>query len=126
MGSRPELNDLPLLSSSEWRVFSVLARGEATIRQLLAYLGEGEAQGVESMSFAMLQTLVRRLEAKGYVESEPQQDSKAHLYRIVYPFDEVLRRQATRSLVNLSQGDPKVLLAIRGLLEDLLTRSRSS
>jgi predicted transcriptional regulator len=126
MKPRPELNELPLLSSSEWRVFSILARGEATIRHLLAQLAEGEAHGAEPMSFAMLQTLVRRLEAKGYVESEPQQGSKAHLYRIIYPFDAVLRRQATKSLVNLSQGDSQVLLAIRDLLEDLLTASRSS
>ncbi len=105
MAPRPKLKDLPLLSPSEWRVFSVLARRtEATVRQLEADLQAEATPDEEPMSYAMLQTLVRRLEAKGYAGSRPMPGTTAHLFQVVYPFDEVLRRQATQALTSLALG----------------------
>lgn len=121
MESTPRLEDLPLLSPSEWRVFFALSqRSEATVRQLEADIDSGQAQ---PMSYATIQVLVRRLEEKGYVHSRRPDREKSHLYRGAYPFNEVLRRHATESLATLCQGNQRLLLTVvRDILEDLLSK----
>ena len=100
MTSSPKLEDLAHLSTTEWRVFSVLSRqGEpVTIRQIEAAL-EVSQPTMESIPYGTILVLLQRLIKKGYVSQRPLTGTNAHVYWALHAYDAVLRRQATRLIV---------------------------
>ncbi len=92
-----------------------LSRAETEILTLLWDPGHGTVQQVcESLphgrriTYATVQTLLRRLEKKGYVTHEVE--GKAHVFKPVVGRDDVLRRSVSDFVDRLFGGDPVPLM----------------
>ena len=96
---------VPRLGKVQWRIMQVLwDRGSATAREITDALNESE-----SIAHSTVQTLLRKLEAKGAVGHD--KDDRTFVFRpLVAP--EKVRQKATREFVeNLFDGSPAGLVA---------------
>lgn len=92
-----------------------LSPAESEILQLVWRLGSATVQDVcdafpkeRSVTYATVQTLLRRLEKKGYIGHEVK--GKAHLFHPAAKRDEVIRRTVSDFVDRLFGGDPVPLL----------------
>ena len=100
----------PALTDAESRVMSVVwQRGTATVGDVVASLSK-----VRPATYSTIQTILRILEAKGYVTH--QKVARAFLYRPLVD-ERQARRRALRHLVGgLFNGSPSLL--VLNVLED--------
>jgi BlaI family penicillinase repressor len=92
-----------------------LSRAETEILALLWGLGKGAVQDVcdilpskRQIAYATVQTLLRRLESKGYVTHEVK--GKAYVFRPSIKREEVIKRTVGDFVDRLFGGDPVPLL----------------
>ena len=92
-----------------------LSPAETEILRLLWQLGKGTVQDVcgklpprRTIGYATVQTLLRRLEKKGYVTHETK--GKAHLFRSATKPEEVIKRTVGDLVDRLFGGDPVPLM----------------
>jgi predicted transcriptional regulator len=95
---------LPPLSPAESEILQLVWRlGSATVQDVCDALS-----GERSVTYATVQTLLRRLEKKGYIGHEVK--GKAHLFRPAAKREEVIRRTVGDFVDRLFGGDPVPLL----------------
>ena len=95
---------LPPLSPGETVILALLwKRGRATVQELHELMPPGR-----EVAYATVQTLLRRLEKKGYVRHE--QDGRAHVFIPAVHKSEVLRRSVKEFLQRFYGGDPMPLM----------------
>lgn len=95
---------LPPLSPAESEILHLVWRlGSATVQDVCDALSQER-----SVSCATVQTLLRRLEKKGYISHEAK--GKAHLFRAAAKREEVIRRTVSDFVDRLFGGDPVPLL----------------
>jgi BlaI family transcriptional regulator, penicillinase repressor len=92
-----------------------LSPAESEILQLVWRLDSATVQEVcdafpkeRSVTYATVQTLLRRLEKKGYIDHELQ--GKAYLFRPTAKREDVIRRTVSDFVDRLFGGDPAPLL----------------
>ncbi len=92
-----------------------LSAAESEILQLVWRLGSATVQDVcdtlakeRSVTYATVQTLLRRLEKKGYIGHEVK--GKAHLFHPAAKREDVIRRTVKDFVDRLFGGDPVPLL----------------
>ena len=92
-----------------------LSPAETEILRLIWQLGRGTVQQVceklpprRRIAYATVQTLLRRLEKKGYVRHESQ--GKAHVFSPAAEREEVIRRTVGDFVDRLFGGDPVPLM----------------
>ena len=92
-----------------------LSPAETEILRLIWLLGRGTVQQVcdelppkRRIAYATVQTLLRRLEKKGYVRHESQ--GKAHVFSPAAEREEVIRRTVGDFVDRLFGGDPVPLM----------------
>ena len=92
-----------------------LSPAETEILRLIWLLGRGTVQQVceklppkRRIAYATVQTLLRRLEKKGYVRHESQ--GKAHVFSPAAEREEVIRRTVGDFVDRLFGGDPLPLM----------------
>jgi BlaI family transcriptional regulator, penicillinase repressor len=97
------------------KALPALSPAESEILQLVWRLGSATVQDVcdtfcreRSVTYATVQTLLRRLEKKGYIGHEVK--GKAHLFRPAAKREEVIRRTVRDFVDRLFGGDPLPLL----------------
>ena len=97
------------------RSLAALSRAETEILRIVWQLGRGTVQEVldglpkdRQIAYATVQTLLRRLEGKGYVTHEAR--GKAHVFRPAVRREEVVRRTVGDFVDRLFGGDPVPLL----------------
>ena len=94
----------PAVSPAETEILSLVwRRGSATVQDICDVLPKER-----SVAYATVQTLLRRLEKKGYVKHEVQ--GKAHLFRPVISREDVIHRTVGAFVDRLFGGDPVPLL----------------
>lgn len=101
----------PSVSDSELEVLKVLwATGPATVRYVLGYL---EKSG-RSWAYTTVQTLLLRLQHKGFVES--RKEGRAHVYRAGVDQKELLSRELDELAERVCDGaaSPLVLSLVEG------------
>jgi BlaI family penicillinase repressor len=95
---------LPAVSPAETEVLRIVWQArEATVQQVLDGLPRDR-----SIAYATVQTLLRRLEKKGYVTHESR--GKAHVFRPAVRREEVIRRTVGDFVDRLFGGDPVPLM----------------
>ena len=97
------------------KALAALSRAETEILRLVWRLGSATVQDVcdamskeRSVTYATVQTLLRRLEKKGYVRHAVQ--GKAHLFWPAAKREDVIRRTVSDFVDRLFGGDPVPLL----------------
>ncbi len=97
------------------RRLSALSPAETEILRLVWQLGRGTVQDIcnklppkRRIVYATVQTLLRRLEKKGYVTHEAK--GKAHLFRPAAKREQVIRRTVGDFVDRLFGGDPIPLI----------------
>lgn len=92
-----------------------LSSAETQILRLVWQLGEGTVQEVcdklppnRNISYATVQTLLRRLEAKGYINHHPR--GKAYVFHPTAKPDDVIKRTVGDFVERLFGGDPLPLM----------------
>jgi BlaI family transcriptional regulator, penicillinase repressor len=94
----------PPLSPAETEVLRLVWQlGSATVQDICEALSEDR-----SVTYATVQTVLRRLEKKGYVQHEVQ--GKAHLFSAAVKRDEVIKRTVGDFVNRLFGGDPLPLM----------------
>ena len=94
----------PPLSPAETEVLRLVWQlGSATVQDICESLSEDR-----SVTYATVQTVLRRLEKKGYVRHEVQ--GKAHLFSAAVKRDEVIKRTVGDFVNRLFGGDPLPLI----------------
>ena len=94
----------PPVSPAETEVLRLVWQLEsATVQDIYEALPKDR-----SVTYATVQTLLRRLEKKGYVQHEVQ--GKAHLFSAAVKRDEVIRRTVGDFVDRLFGGDPLPLM----------------
>jgi BlaI family transcriptional regulator, penicillinase repressor len=97
-------NELTALSPAESEILQLVWRlGSATVQDVCEALPEKR-----SVMYATVQTLLRRLEKKGYVKHEVK--GKAHLFRPAVKREDVIQRTVSDFVNRLFGGDPVPLL----------------
>jgi len=81
----------------------VWQRGSATVQQILALLPANR-----KIAYKTVQTLLRRLEKKGYVKHKIR--GKAHVFFPAVKREKVIKRTVLEFLDRLFGGDPKPLM----------------
>jgi BlaI family penicillinase repressor len=95
---------LAAMSPSETEVLRIIWElGKGTVQQVLEQLPEDREIG-----YATVQTLLRRLEKKGYLKHERQ--GKAHVFSEATNKEEVISRTVGDFLSRLFGGDPMPLV----------------
>jgi BlaI family transcriptional regulator, penicillinase repressor len=95
---------LPPLSPSESEVLQIVWRfSSATVQDVCDALPKER-----SVAYATVQTLLRRLEKKGYIDHEIQ--GKAHLFHPAAKREEVIKRTVGDFVDRLFGGDPLPLM----------------
>jgi BlaI family penicillinase repressor len=95
---------LPSLSASETEILRLLWElHEATVQQVCERLPTGRR-----ISYATVQTLLRRLERKGYIKHRAE--GKAHVFYPAVEQDHVIKRSVNDFLERLFGGDPIPLM----------------
>jgi len=94
---------------------AALSPAETEILRLIWQLGRGTVQQVcdklprrREIAYATVQTLLRRLEKKGYIRHESQ--GKAHVFSPAAEREEVIRRTVGDFVDRLFGGDPLPLM----------------
>jgi BlaI family transcriptional regulator, penicillinase repressor len=94
---------------------AAVSRTETEILRLLMQLGQGTVQQVcdalppgREIGYATVQTLLRRLEKKGYIGHTVQ--GKAFIFYALVERDEVVRRSVRDFVNHLFGGDPVPLM----------------
>lgn len=97
------------------RSLPALSPAETEILRLVWQLGKATVQDVchklprrRRVAYATVQTLLRRLEAKGYVTHDAK--SKAHVFRPAVKREHVIKRTVSDFVDRLFGGDPVPLL----------------
>jgi len=92
-----------------------ISRGEAELMRLLFQLGSATVQQVldalpkdRRISYATVQTVLRRLEKKGYVNHTNK--GKAHVFSSVVPREKVISSAVNWIVERLFDGDPVPLV----------------
>jgi predicted transcriptional regulator len=101
----------PAISETELAALKVLwEQGEGTVRQVQAIL---RRQG-RKWAYTTVQTLLTRLEGKGYAESD--KGGPAHVFRAVVSREELLRKRLGALADELCEGtaSPLVLALVEG------------
>ena len=94
----------PPLSPSETQVLQILWRlGDGTVADV-----RDELPADRQIAYATVQTLLRRLEGKGYVTHKAQ--GKAHLFRPAARPEDVVKRTVGDFVERLFGGDPMPLM----------------
>ena len=94
----------PPVSPAETEVLRLVWQlGSATVQDICESLSEDRA-----VTYATVQTLLRRLEKKGYVRHDVQ--GKAHVFSAAVKPDEVIKRTVGDFVDRLFGGDPLPLL----------------
>ena len=95
---------LPALSPSETEILRLVWQSEpVTVQQICDALPKDR-----SIAYATVQTLLRRLEKKGYVRHEVQ--GKAHLFSAAVKREQVIKRTVRDFVERLFGGDPLPLM----------------
>ena len=95
---------LPALSPSETEILRLVWQSEpVTVQQICDALPKDR-----SIAYATVQTLLRRLEKKGYVRHEVQ--GKAHLFSAAVKREHVIKRTVGDFVQRLFGGDPLPLM----------------
>ena len=95
---------LPALSPAETEVLRIVWQsGQATVQRVLDGLPRDRG-----IAYATVQTLLRRLERKGYLAHEAR--GKAHVFRPAVRREEVIRRTVGDFVDRLFGGDPVPLM----------------
>lgn len=95
---------LPALSPSETEILRLVWQSEpVTVQQICDALPKDRA-----IAYATVQTLLRRLEKKGYVRHEVQ--GKAHLFSAAVKREQVIKRTVGDFVERLFGGDPLPLM----------------
>jgi len=95
---------LPALSPTETVVLRVLwSLGSGTVQEVLDALPP-----TRRIAYATVQTLLRRLEAKGYITHETE--GRAHLFRPAAEREDVIKRTVGDFVQRLFGGDPVPLM----------------
>jgi BlaI family transcriptional regulator, penicillinase repressor len=95
---------LPALSPAETEVLRLVWQLEAaTVQQIFDTMPEDRSVG-----YATVQTLLRRLEKKGYVQHKVQ--GKAHLFSAAVKRDQMIKRTVSDFVERLFGGDPLPLI----------------
>ena len=100
------MNDesLPPLSPSETEILRLLWQlGTGTVQQVADKLPTGRR-----IAYATVQTLLRRLERKGYVTHDPT--GKAHVFSPAVKREQVIKRTVGDFVERLFGGDPLPLM----------------
>jgi BlaI family transcriptional regulator, penicillinase repressor len=99
----------PPISEAELEVLKVLWEQPGTVREVNAVLGR---QG-RRWAYTTVQTMLQRLEAKGYVRSE--RGGPAHVFRAAVSRDDLLSRRLRELADQLCDGTASpLLLALAG------------
>ena len=97
-------DSLPSLSPSETEILRLVWQlARATVRQVMDALPSNRR-----ITYATVQTLLRRLEKKGYVEHEKR--GKAYVFQPAVKQEEVVRRTVGDFVQRLFGGDPLPLM----------------
>ncbi len=100
----PRNKNLPALSPSETEILRLLWQREpATVQEIFDALPEGR-----DVAYATVQTLLRRLEKKGYVQHSAE--AKAHVFSAAVKQDDVIKRTVGDFVERLFGGDPLPLM----------------
>ena len=95
---------IPALSPAETEILRLVWQlNEATVQQVCDKL-----PGKRKITYATVQTLLRRLEKKGYIKHHVQ--GKAHVFFGVVKSEEVIKRSVGDFLDRLFGGDPVPLM----------------
>jgi len=95
---------LPAMSPSETEVLRIVwLSGKATVQEVCDKLPRSRR-----IAYATVQTLLRRLEAKGYLTHETR--GKAHVFAPAVAQDKVIRRAVGDFVEKLFGGDPVPLM----------------
>jgi BlaI family penicillinase repressor len=95
---------LPPVSPAETEMLRLVwQHGKATVQQVCDRL-----PSKRKIAYATVQTLLRRLERKGYVKHETR--GKAHVFFPTVKKEEVIRRSVSDFLERLFGGDPVPLM----------------
>ena len=95
---------LPPLSPAETEILRLVWQLEpVTVQQIRGALPKDRA-----IAYATVQTLLRRLEKKGYVKHEVQ--GKAHLFSAAVKREQVIKRTVGDFIERLFGGDPMPLM----------------
>lgn len=95
---------LPALSPAETEILRLVWQSEpVTVQEICAALPKDRV-----IAYATVQTLMRRLEKKGYVKHEMQ--GKAHLFSAAVKRDQVIKRSVGDFIERLFGGDPLPLM----------------
>ncbi len=95
---------LPAVSPAETEILSLVWRlGSATVQDICDVLPKDR-----SVAYATVQTLLRRLEKKGYISHEAK--GKAHLFRPMVNREDVIHRTVSAFVDRLFGGDPVPLM----------------
>ena len=97
-------HQLPCLSPAETEILRLVwRRGEATVQQVCA-----ELPAQRKIGYATVQTLLRRLEKKGYVRHRAV--GKAYVFYPAVEREHVIKRSVNEFLERLFGGDPLPLM----------------
>ena len=95
---------LPALSPAETEILRLVWESEpATVQEICDALDE-----TRSITYATVQTLLRRLEGKGYLRHESE--GKAHRFYAAVKQEEVIKRTVGDFVSRLFGGDPLPLM----------------
>lgn len=95
---------LPRLSPAETEILQLLWQlGEATVQQTCDHLPPQR-----KIAYATVQTLLRRLESKGYIAHHTE--GKAHVFCPVAKREDVIKRSVSDFVNRLFGGDPIPLM----------------
>lgn len=95
---------LPALSPSETEILRLLWQlGKGTVQDIC-----DELPSARQIAYATVQTLLRRLEVKGYVTHEVR--GRAHVFRPAVDREEVIKRTVGDFVDRLFGGDPIPLM----------------
>ena len=95
---------IPALSPAETEILRLVWQlDKATVQQVCDKL-----PGKRSITYATVQTMLRRLEKKGYIKHHTQ--GKAHVFSAAVKSEEVIKRSVGDFLDRLFGGDPVPLM----------------
>ncbi|MHC4406598.1 MAG: BlaI/MecI/CopY family transcriptional regulator [Planctomycetota bacterium] len=95
---------LPAVSPAETEILRLVWQlGSATVQDVCGALPEER-----SVTYATVQTLLRRLEKKGYVRHDVK--GKAHLFSAAVKREDVIKRTVSDFVERLFGGDPMPLM----------------
>lgn len=114
--------ELPLLSSSEWRIFYLLSKkGPLSIKALVTELTHQRIGS--SVAYTTILTHAQRLVGKGYLTQHPiGGSSTANIYASRVPFDTTFRRHVERFLSDFAFDSADELESIRQMIDQRLGR----